>query len=209
MLPKFEKNKKNNNEDQDLELEQPGLFDKENEKERIAKKRKFVYIAMFLTVGLSLFFWAYRTIKNFNFSFNLKLPSLNFSLPTPKATKFTPPENTTVWGIFFKKTNSDLIIYQNNQDSIFTNQNLESILDKIDKTNFIISSSYTTSLPQGFKFKELIEENNNTFSYFSKIFTPSQELFLAIKINDSKNLAESKKLIPNLIDQLYWYSLQK
>lgn len=206
MLPKFEKNKKNNiNEDQ--ELEQPGLFDKENEKERIAKKRKFVYIAMFLTVGLSLSFWLYRSIKTINFSFNL--PSFHFSVPTPKASKFILPEATSTWSIFFKKIDSESIIFQNNQDSIFTDQNLESILVKIDKNNSTTSSTYASSLPQGFKFKELIEENNNDFSYFSKIITPNQQLLLIIKIKNSSNLVESKKLIPNLINQLYWYSLQK
>lgn len=204
MLPKVEKNKKIN-EDQDIE--QPGLFDKENEKERIAKKRKFVYIAMILTVGLSLSFWAYRSIKNFNFS--PKLPVLKFDVSTPKSNKFILPENTNTWSIFFKKLDSDLIIYQNNQDSIFSNQTLESIIDKLDKTNFITSSVYASSLPQGFKFKELIEEENNNFSYFSKIVTPNQELLMIIKIKDSSNLAQAKKLIPNLIDQLYWYSLQK
>lgn len=204
MFPKVEKDKKIN-EDQDIE--QPGLFDKENEKERIAKKRKFVYMAMFLTVGLSLFFWIYRSIKTFNFSF--RLPSFNFSVPTPKSNKFILPENTTSWPIFFKKLDSDSVIYQNNQDSIFTDQNLENIINKIDKNNFTTSSIYASSLPEGFKFKELVEENNNNFSYFSKIITPNQQLLLIIKINNSSNLTESKKLIPNLINQLYWYSLQK
>lgn len=204
MLPKLEKNKKIN---EDQEQEQPGLFDKENEKERIAKKRKFVYIAMFLTVGLSLSFWIYRSVRNFNFS--PKLPTLNFAVSTPKASKFILPEGTTTWSVFFKKIDSNSIIYQNNQDLIFNDQTQESLLDKIDKTNFITSSIYTSSLPEGFKFKELIEENNNNFSYFSKIITPNQQLLLIIKINDSQNLIQSKKLIPSLIDQLYWYSLQK
>ena len=76
MLPKEEKINPKNDSDQ------PGLFDKENEKDRISKKRKFVYVAMFLTIGLSLSFWIYRSFKNFNFSF--KLPTINFINSSPQ-----------------------------------------------------------------------------------------------------------------------------
>lgn len=194
MLPKEEKIKKNS------DLEQPGLFDKENEKERIAKKRKFVYIAMFLTIGLSLSFWIYRSVKKINFSF--KLPEFNFIVSKPKTDNITLPQDSANWSVFLKRTNPELVIYQSNEN-IFYND------EKLNATNFITSSIYSSSLPEGFKIKELIEENNNTFSYFSKIITPSQELILIIKIDNSKDLSQSKKLIPSLVDQLYWYSLQK
>lgn len=194
MLPKEEKIKKNS------DLEQPGLFDKENEKERIAKKRKFVYIAMFLTIGLSLSFWIYRSVKKINFSF--KLPEFNFTVSKSKTDNITLPQDSATWSVFLKRTDPELVIYQSNEN-IFYND------EKLNATNFITSSIYSSSLPEGFKIKELIEENNNTFSYFSKIITPSQELILIIKIDNSKDLSQSKKLIPSLVDQLYWYSLQK
>ncbi len=201
MLPKEEKiNKK-------LDTDQPGLFDKEDEKKRLAKKRKFVYVAMFLTIGLSLSFWIYRSVKNFNFSF--KLPTINFINSSPQNNPLTLSKDTSTWSIFFKKINSDLIVYQQNQEIILSDQNFETNLNELDKSNFIISSPYSSSLPEGFKIKELINENNNVFTYFSKIITPNQELLLVIKISDSKDLTLAKKSIPNLVDQLYWYSLQK
>jgi hypothetical protein len=203
MLPKEEKVKKNS------DTEQPGLFDKENEKDRILKKRKFVYIAMILTIGLSLSFKIYSFIKTTPFSFP-KLPSFNFTVSSPKTTSFNlPKDQNATWSVFFKKTNSDSIIFQQNQDSIFSNQDLKSILDKINKTDFITSSPYSSSLPEGFKIKEIVEEKNNTFSYFSTITTPNQELLLIIKITDSKDLSQSKKMLSSLVNQLYWYSLQK
>ena len=196
MLPKIEKNNKNE------ELEQPGLFDKENEKERISKKRKFVYIAMILTIGLSLSFKIYSFIKKNPFSFP-KIPSFNFTVSSPKTSTFILPKYIdSNWTIFFKKINPDLVIYQKGENIFFDDE-------KLNATDFITSSPYSFSLPEGFKIKEIIEEKDNTFSYFSKIITPNQELLLIIKITDSKDLIQSKKLIPNLIDQLYWYSLQK
>ncbi len=194
MLPKEEKiNKKS-------DIDQPGLFDKEYEKDRISKKRKFVYIAMALTIGLSLSFWIYRSIRNFNFSF--KLPTFNFTVSTPKISNINLPQDGAVWSVFLKRVKDDSIIYQSNENIVFNDE-------KLNDTNFITSSVYTSSLPEGLKIKELIEEDDENFSYFSKIITPSQELILIIKINNFNDLSQSKKLIPNLINQLYWYSLQK
>jgi len=204
MLPKQEKIKKK------PDTEQPGLFDKEDEKKRLAKKRKFVYIAMILTVGLSLSFWAYRSIKNF------KMPTLNMPVSSPKTTSikttssFTLPKDTnSTWSFFLKRIDTDSIIFQNNQDIIFSTQDLNSVLDKINQTDFITSSSYSSYLPQGLKIKEIVEENNSSFSYFSTITTPAQQLLLIIKITDSKDLTQAKNSVPDLINQLYWYSLQK
>jgi hypothetical protein len=204
MLPKQEKIKKK------PDTEQPGLFDKEDEKKRLAKKRKFVYIAMILTVGLSLSFWAYRSIKNF------KIPTLNMPVSSPKTTSiktissFTLPKDTnSTWSFFLKRIDTNSIIYQNNQDIIFSTQDLNSVLDKINQTDFITPSSYSSYLPQGLKIKEIVEENDSSFFYFSTITTPAQQLLLIIKITDSKDLTQAKNSVPDLINQLYWYSLQK
>lgn len=209
MLPKEEKITKKKSSD----VEQPGLFDKVDEKTRLAKKRRFIYIAMFLTVGLSLSFWIYRSLKNFKPSF--KLPSLSFTVPAPPSSSIKTtvnlslPQDSSTWSIFVKRLDSDSVVYQKNQDVIFSDLDLNNLLTKIDKTNFIKSSDYTSSLPQGLKIKELITEDSKSFSYFSKITTPSQEMLLVIKITDSKDLNQAKKFVPDLVDQLYWYSLQK
>ena len=200
MLPKVEKIKKSS---EDPKNDQPGLFDKENEKERIAKKRKFVYIAMALTIGLSIIFSIYSFLKNSNFNFSFKLPTINLPVSAPKTGELVlQKEIDSTWSIFLKRVNPETVIYQSNEN-IFIND------EKLNNTKFINPSIYSSSLPEGLKIKETIEEKDNNFSYFSKIITPSQELLLIIKITDSKDLSSSKKLIPSLINQLYWYSLQK
>ena len=208
MLPKEEKIKKSPDE------KQPGLFDKEDEKKRLAKKRKFVYIALILTVGLSSFFWIFNSIKKADFSF--KLPTLNFkkssikSIPIKTTADFSLPKDvSSTWSFFLKRLDNDSIVFQNNQDLIFNTQDLNSILIKLDQTGYITSSLYAFTLPKGLKIKEIIEENDKNFSYFSKIITPSQELLLIIKISDSSNLSQAKNKVSGLVDQLYWYSLQK
>jgi len=208
MLPKEEKIKKTPDE------KQPGLFDKEDEKKRLAKKRRFIYIAMILTVGLSSSFWIYHSIKNANFSFNL--PTLNFKNSSTKSKSvktivdFSLPKNTnSTWSFFLKNLDSNSIIFQNNQDIIFYSQDLDTILVKINRTDYIASSVYASTLPEGLKIKEIIEEDDKNFSYISEIITPSQKLLLIIKITDSSNLIQAKDQVSDLVDQLYWYSLQK
>ncbi|HPT66038.1 MAG TPA: hypothetical protein PK257_01865 [Candidatus Woesebacteria bacterium] len=197
MLPKVEKIKKNS---EDQNSDQPGLFDKENEKERLIKKRRFVYIAMALTIGLSLFFWIYRLIRNIDFSF--KMPKFNFSVSVPKNNNINLPQDGAVWSVFLKRVNPDLIIYQSSENFLLSDE-------KLNNSKLNNSSIYTSSLPEGLKTKELMEETEKSFSYLSKITTPSQELFLVVKVDNSSDLSQSKKLLPGLIDQLYWYSLQK
>lgn len=204
MLPKEEKVKKN------PDLDQPGLFDKENEKERITKKRRFVYIAMSLTIGLSLSFWLFRSLKNFTFSFpkpNLKisLPSLNLKRKEPELDL----DSNSTWVFFVQDNHSNTPIFQKNQDLLFVNQDFDFIVSQLDQSDFSSSNQFSSLLPQGVKVKEIIEENDNHFSYFSKIITPGQELILIIAVKDSLNLVESKNKIPDLVNQLYWYSLQK
>lgn len=205
MLPKEEKIIKKKSSEGD----QPGLFDKEDERKRLKNKRRFVYIAMALTVGLSISFWAYRSLKNFNFS-SFKLPKLNLTINYSSSSKsINLPKDGSSWSIFLKRLDTDTVVYQTNQENIFSTQSLDSFLIKIDQTGFTNSSSYSSTLPQGLKIKEIIEENNSAFSYFSKIVTPSQELLLIINITNSPDLNKAKNLIPDLINQLYWYYLQK
>ena len=120
-----------------------------------------------------------------------------------------PEDESSTWSIFLKRSDSDIPIYQSKQDLIFEKEKIDSILEKIDKSDFITPSIYSNLLPPGVKLKEIIEEDSNKFIYLSKIITPDQDLLLIIKLSDSKDLSTSKKLIPNLIDQLYWYSRQK
>jgi len=204
MLPKEEKIKKIPDE------KQPGLFDKEDERKRLTKKRRFIYLALILTTGLSLSFWTYRSIKSKNFSF--KIPSINLpnfktkSLSIKRTANISlPKDSDSSWSIFLKRIDTDSVIYQYNQENI----ELNSILTKIDKTNLSTTSAYTSTLPQGLKIKEIIQEDNKNFSYFSKITTPNQELLLIIKTIDPKDLSQAKKSVPDLINQLYWYSLEK
>jgi hypothetical protein len=80
---------------------------------------------------------------------------------------------------------------------------------KLDQTKENTSNLYTSTLPEGLKIKEIITEDTKNFSYISEIITPSQKILLIITITDSSDLSKAKGQISGLVDQLYWYSIQK
>jgi hypothetical protein len=141
----------------------------------------------------------------------LSVSFLSFKLNTPKINKTISLKDPTkdTWSVYLKNSKNEAPDYQKNQELLFTDQNLDSILALIDKSDYVSSSQYTQLLPEGLKIKESIEEKNGSFFYLSKITTPSEDLLLLVKISDIKDLSIVKTNLPSFIDQLYWYSLQK
>lgn len=201
MLPKEDKIKRNSDE------KQPGLFDKEEERKKVIKRRKFVVIFLIIFTGFPFLLLTYRSVKNID----LSVAFLSFNFNTPKINKTISLKDPTkdTWSIYLKNSKNEAPDYQKNQELLFTDQNLDSILALIDKSDYVSSSQYTQLLPEGLKIKESIEEKNGSFFYLSKITTPSEDLLLLVKISDIKDLSIVKTNLPSFIDQLYWYSLQK
>jgi len=208
MLPKEEKTKKKK-----IDGEQVGLFDKEDAQAKRQKKRQTVYFVLFFTVGLTLLMSLYRGIKNFNpKSLKISTPKLeNISQIKPIITKqeledITKNDSAT-WSIKLINSSQDPVFEKNSQN--FSDSEISSIVKKLadqDSSNSII---YAKSLPEGIKIKESISPSDNNLSYFSEISVPNQQFFIFIKITNSKDLTQSTSLLPQLIDQLYWYRLQK
>ncbi len=208
MLPKEEKTKKKKNDG-----EQAGLFDKEEAQAKRQKKRQTVYIVLFVTVGLSLSMWLYHGIKNFK----------------PKPIKISPPKieniskvksiitnqdletiiknDPATWSIKLIDSSKNPVFEKNSQN--FSDPEISSSIKKIANQDFSSSIIYAKSLPEGIKVKEIISPQDNNLSYFSQISLPGQQFFIFIKITNSSNLTQSTSLLPQLIDQLYWYRLQK
>ena len=87
MLPKPEKNSRNNS------TQQLDLVETISDADKLKKKRLTLIIFLILTIGLSLCFWIYRQFKTFNFS-QIKLPEISLKLPSLPQSKFvlnTPP----------------------------------------------------------------------------------------------------------------------
>jgi hypothetical protein len=208
MLPKEEKTKKKK-----IDGEQVGLFDKEDAQAKRRKKRQTVYFVLFFTVGLTLLMSLYHGVKNFNpQSLKFSTPKLeNISQIKPIITKqelidITKNDSAT-WSIKLINSSQDPVFEKNSQN--FSDSEISSIVKKIADQDSSSSIIYAKSLPEGIKIKESIFPSDNNLSYFAEISVPNQQFFILIKITNSKDLTQSISLLPQLIDQLYWYRLQK
>ena len=208
MLPKEEKVKKKK-----TEVEQTGLFDKEEAQAKRQKKRQTVYIVLFLTVGLSLSMWLYHGIKNFKPKpIKISPPKLENiskvkSIITSQDLESIIKNDSATWSIKLIDSSKNPVFEKNSQN--FSDSEISSIVKKLANQDSSSSIIYAKSLPEGIGVKEIISPQDNNLSYFSQISVPGQQFFIFIKITDSKDLTQSTSILPQLIDQLYWYRLQK
>lgn len=206
MLPKEEKTRKKK-----IDGEQVGLFDKEDAQAKRRKKRQTVYFVLFFTVGLTLLMSLYHGIKNF------KPTPLNISSPklenisqikiTNQDLEDIVKNDSATWSIKLIDSSKNPVFEKNSQN--FSDSEISSIIKKLADQDFSSSIIYAKSLPEGIKVKESISPKDNNLSYFSEIPVPNKQFFILIKITNSKDLNQSTSLLPQLIDQLYWYRLQK
>jgi hypothetical protein len=207
MLPKPEKNKKLN---QSVEIEDK-VNDAQLAKKRLQTKRRLVLLSLFLTVGLSFIFWSIRNIQKilisppqFNLNFKINLPKFNSKVTVKNTSSSTDldkyikslPEN---WSIFVTSiSHPDTPIYQYN----FTSPtNLSEIVEKLSSQKANSQSLVNLTLPQGLLFQESLNSDSN-FIYQNIISLPQNKLLFLIKIDNPKNIDQSKKDLPTLIDKV-------
>ncbi|MFA5750094.1 MAG: hypothetical protein WC895_02645 [Candidatus Shapirobacteria bacterium] len=218
MLPKQEKNKRLNQ--LVIDTEDKLKTDTQLAQKRIKTKRRLVLISLFLTVGLSLIFWSFRSLQkisisppkiNFNFKINLPKTNKNISLKNTNSSedvdKYIKSLNNN-WSIFISlvskpntplyKYSPDLVLKDNNPDTL---KRLSSI-----PTN--TQSSIDLNLPQGLLFQEYLNSDIN-FTYQNIISLPKNKLLFLIKIDNPKNIDQVKQELPLLIDKIYWYSVSQ
>jgi len=206
MLPKEEKTRKKK-----IDGEQVGLFDKEDAQAKRRKKRQTVYFVLFFTVGLTLLMSLYHGIKNFKpTSLNISTPKLE-NISQVKITNQNLEDiiknDSATWSIKLIDSSKNPVFEKNSQN--FSDSEISSIIKKLADQDFSSSIIYAKSLPEGIKVKESISPKDNNLFYFSEIPVPNKQFFILIKITNSKDLNQSTSLLPQLIDQLYWYRLQK
>jgi len=192
MLPKPEKNKKN------VSAQQLDLVDTLSQEKKLKNKRRFVLLSLIITTGLSFAFWTYKTVPKIKIDFkmpqikmsDIKLSYDNFSLTINQLIS----KDKNNWSIYAKTISDDSSFSLNAKDLISNSENIINDLSKLPDS--ASNSSIKNSLPQGTKIQE------SDANYL--ITTPQQKILFEFKI-DGQNLEESKKIIPSLVEKIYWY----
>jgi hypothetical protein len=67
------------------------------------------------------------------------------------------------------------------------------------------STTLISVLPSGAEVKEQITKDTpNQFQIIYLITIPQKEIFIAVDISGTNNLDNSKKLLPSVIEKIYW-----
>ncbi len=209
MLPKPEKIRKSASNAEQLDLVDTLSHDK-----KVKNKRRFVLLFLILTVGLSIGFWTYHFFKTFTFknpisNFSFSLPQINLNNTKASQTDFDKNIQSVIsadpntWSIFIYSVNpgNKTFTYEKNASEI--SSNYSSIVNSLSAQKYSSQSSLMKALPQGTKIQEIVDKQKESISQESLITIPHQNILFYFKISGS-NLDQSEKLIPTLVEKIYW-----
>lgn len=212
MLPKPEKNKKNISNSEQLDLVESLSHEKKTE-----NKRRYVLVFLIVTVGLSVSFWTYRAIKNFNTKNYFSKISF-YSIPKSFTDVFKTKQNglnlnfdniisrdSSDWSIFIYSQSHENKnhTYQKNMVTC-PSGDPELLINDLIQTPVSQQSILVSSLPQGTQIREKYDVQSDSYNYESLVSVPNQKILFCFKIS-GKNLEASKKLIPLIVEDAYWH----
>lgn len=177
MLPKPEKSSKKSS------SEQLDFVETINDADKTKKKRLSILVFLFLTVGISFCFIAYRQIKNINFQ-QIKAPSLSFKFPAVFQPKFSPdiPQNWTFEVLSAGTTLS---------------------LKTVNSTPY--AKRY---LPDGVVVSEKTNSSPDYLEIVSSISTPKTKFEIYAKIPGNINSSSPEiDTFSRLVETFYWHML--
>ncbi|MFA5828352.1 MAG: hypothetical protein WC841_03280 [Candidatus Shapirobacteria bacterium] len=181
------------------------------------KKKTTLMIALFLCIGLSTIFAAYRTINRIisekkyqKIKINLDLPDLkiNSSNRVDLDASINPliQDNDSLWSFYVETlpATSQSFSWSRNRDQMFLESNPVNTVSQLLKKENAVDSLAKNNLPEGAQIKENQIAKDNYFEYQSIVTVPGKQIFIVIKTSGGTNLEKSKSLIPLLVEKIYW-----
>ncbi len=212
MLPKPEKIKKLSS------SHQLDLVESVSMEEKISQKRRILFWALFLTIGLSLLFWGYHLIVELLKSPRQLIPKIstpeiklnkidsqidNWQSVDGQITKYLRPENGN-WNIYIQTLPSGIKDFNWSKNNIKLNETeITDNVSKIKKLNIKGQSLIQSVIPQGLNVREIITHDQQLDIYQFLIDIPNYQLFIGISINDG-DVNKNQAIVINLVGQLYW-----
>ncbi|MDP4010012.1 MAG: hypothetical protein Q8P53_03460 [Candidatus Shapirobacteria bacterium] len=210
MLPKPDKTKKKS-------VEQLDILDSLSIEKKLQNKRRFILFVLILTVGLSLCFWIYTFIKRTlssppTLSLSLNLSRFNPQIILPNKLDI----KKEIYDILGNNASNWLVLYQtnpptdnfywpdNNTNSFFTG-NTSKIMNDLDKLE-VNPSLITDALPPGASVKQSVFSQDNINEWRFLISVPQKQILMMFRFTGSVESAQ--KILPLLVEKLYWFSLK-
>lgn len=210
MLPKPEKIKKKS-------VEQLGILDSLSIEKKLQNKRRFILFVLILTVGLSLCFWIYTFIKRTlssppTLSLSLNLSRFNPQIVLPNKLDIKKEisdilgNNASNW-LVLSQTNppADNFYWPDNNTNSFFTGNTSKIMNDLDKLE-VNPSLITEALPPGASVKQSVFSQDNINEWRFLISVPQKQILMMFRFTGSVESAQ--KILPLLVEKLYWFSLK-
>lgn len=197
MLPKPEKKSKK------AKNEQLDLVAQIDEKKICENKRRWLFVTIFFTIGLSFIFYTYRHISKIFINFQNPFISNNFKKTSPKTYNLNSvnqmiKNDKNVWSLYVQGDDKNYSINIDNPQSIIEK------FKTVENNNFDNPPEVFSSIPKGLKFKFLEIKDTNIYEISAIIYTPSKILNIYLKVFGSNNFQNSGQLIPKVLDDIYW-----
>jgi hypothetical protein len=183
---------------------QPDLASPDSAKDLLKHKRRWIYFALFITTGLSLFFWLYRSFKTLRFP--PPLPRLTLDLSRPVSGRLALSSELSA----LLSSHQDITGFYLSHDHPSSNvsygsvsglnfDSLKATLVSLPKTAAIPNAAL---LPEGIDYREKIEDSAGRITLTSLITNPIDRIFIIVRFNGSPD--SLKSLAPALISAAYW-----
>jgi len=189
MLPKPEKIRKIKS------LKQLDLVDEISTKDRVRVKQRWLFITLGLTIGISLIFYTYRHFRLPNIS--IPVPKISTeTITTPSFNINNPDKNN--WAIYVSSAD---FIYQKDFPNTATIDDGLNFLNQAapDPKSFLYEK-----IPKGVTVRQIISPNASEYKGYFRLTIPNRDIYILFNIIGS-NLDNSAKLIPGVVETIYWH----
>ncbi len=204
MLPKPEKVKKTKS------VEQLGLEETISAVDRLKHKRRWLFLTLIATIGLSFLFWSYRAIRNLIVNPPVFPTSISLSSSTPSLSSQIDSRigsllsSVSGWSVSLS-SNGQLVNWSQNLVNI-NESNSDSIISKLMESKDKPKSNISEKLPQGATLIESSQSPSDSTVYQLLVLVPDHQILFVI--TSPQNFETSYPLISNLVSDLYWLAIR-
>lgn len=189
--------------------------------DKLYRKRKWVIIAIFLTIGLSGIFSLFRYTKTYLSSSHSLTPNLSLlSSDNPPSTINSSvldidsqisqilDTNSQLWNVTISANPGPPTVFNwSRNKSILSESEISTIYNKLSQSKVNKKSIIQPYLPQGIEIKEELVSNNQSNLLHALVTVPHKQIIIIISYQNPDSVSFKQQLAP-LIPALYWSIMQ-
>jgi hypothetical protein len=190
--------------------------------DKLRNKRRFLYLALAATIGLSLLFWTYHYLTEVLRSPRQLLPKI--SIPAIRTNPKTPDANLNQtiddnitriidfdpgrWNVFIHIMPDGLSYYNWSKNTTkLSEQEINTTIEKLSTLKVNKDSKIGPSLPQGLEIREIYSEDSSHSRIQALVSIPQKQIYFDIGV-EGGDQNKAGDLMSQLVSTLYWSIVQ-